>query len=73
LIGIMIDGIATVAPNTGNRAAVMGEGLAISSMLLLLVPCLTIVAGRAGAVIAALRPGPARRSGTVDHGHDHDR
>jgi hypothetical protein len=57
--GILVFLAATVitlatagSPDPGRRAATVGEGLAVSTLLLLLVPCLTAVAGAAGALIA---------------------
>jgi hypothetical protein len=50
-IAVTIDALATTGPNTGSRTAEVGEGLAISVLFLILVPCLTVVAGTAGAVV----------------------
>lgn len=55
-ITVTIYALATVpGTNSDVRTAAMGEGLAMSALLLLLVPCLTVVAGTAGAVIGISR------------------
>ena len=66
-LAVTIDGLASVAPHVASRASWIGEDLAISSMLLVLVPCLTIVAGAAGATIATVRPRPSRCNSTARH------
>ena len=47
---------------SGSAAYWMGEGLAISLLFLLLIPCVTIILGTPGAVIGdTLRPRAARQ------------
>lgn len=52
-----IEALATSAGSgDGSRTSEVGEGLAISLLFLLLVPCLTVVAGTIGAVIGNVPP-----------------
>lgn len=51
-IAVTIDTLATATdPSAGNRTAAVGEDFAVSVLLLLLIPCLTVVAGTAGAIV----------------------
>ncbi|HEY2790807.1 MAG TPA: hypothetical protein VGJ28_00535 [Micromonosporaceae bacterium] len=55
-IAVTIDALATaVGPSATSRAAGVGESLAISVLLLVLIPCLTVVAGTAGASVGRTR------------------
>ena len=65
-LAVTIDALATAAPNVGSRTAGWRR-LAIAVLLRLLVPCLTVVAGAAGATIATVRPRPSRCNSTARH------
>jgi hypothetical protein len=54
-IAATIDALATAGDaSASSRTAQVGEGLAIAALLLLLVPCATVVAGTAGAILARI-------------------
>jgi hypothetical protein len=66
-IAVTIDALATAgSPNVGSRTAGVGEGLAIAVLLLLLIPCFTVVAGTAGAIVGrrSRKPESLKQSST---------